>query len=236
MIATSAISPGEEILVVPAHLYFVRPQRSETAELANSVQRIATTMTFESQYPVYASWLLRELEFYSDQSHAQEFSWSVYLERLRRAGLYTLDWFWQPPEQLEKLRPSPEYHMVVAARKKLSNDHQKIIQNVPRSLLGEFTLDAFMNATLLLKSRAFATPQSGNVLVPILDNLDHATQHNIEYEGVLDQNAQLLSLRAWANRNIHPGEELFDSYGKKSNPELFRFYGLTVEPRFNGCC
>lgn len=103
---------------------------------------------------------------------------------------------------------------------------KKISNNLPKPILGKFPLGAFINASMLLGSRAYTTPRNGEVLVPVGDLFNHAAVPNAQWTYHPDRD----TLHVFALRNITPGEEIFVSYGQHSNPKLFSTYGFTIEP------
>lgn len=62
-------------------------------------------------------------------------------------------------------------------------------------------------------------------LVPFADMLNHYQPRETTWDySDIDQGFQIKSLK-----NINPGEQIFDSYGKKSNLRYLLNYGFTVE-------
>jgi histone-lysine N-methyltransferase SETD3 len=111
-------------------------------------------------------------------------------------------------------------------RAMLESDHARLEIDVP--WFRSFSFDDFVWARLCVTSRAFGLVIDGHetkLLVPFVDMLNHAS--GAHTRRTYDDDAQVL--RLFARRAYQPGEEVFVSYGRRSNTDLLLQYGFCMD-------
>ncbi|CAE8647193.1 unnamed protein product [Polarella glacialis] len=114
-------------------------------------------------------------------------------------------------------------------------DHQKITgtacNSERESSCGEevarIDFDAYQAMNQFILCHAFKGPGDKPHIIPVFEFLNHLPElaSTLNYE-MNDKG----DLQAWARRDILPGEEITNSYGRRSNPELLASYGFADPP------
>ncbi|CAE8637927.1 unnamed protein product, partial [Polarella glacialis] len=86
-------------------------------------------------------------------------------------------------------------------------------------------VEMFLRARLCLLSRVFQTC-CDSTLVPVADLLNHANEPSVLWNWDAEGQAMVIT----AVKAHRRGEELFTSYGTRSNVLLYRTYGFTLPP------
>merc|ERR1719313_1026646 len=106
------------------------------------------------QHPSFSTWLAIALEENLEVSHPV---YPLYLEKLRRDKFSHMP-YWQNKSALSIFLPSPEHYAATRGEYWYTHDHKKIINNILRKKLGTFELSRFINASLVIATRAYTTP------------------------------------------------------------------------------
>lgn len=265
MVATAPIEAGEELVVIPARL-FLSPETMKAAaprliDSVSKIQAIPIARHEEAAQSAFVAQLLLEAdaravaaasnsekppedgylpeaqqldsevravwEAYADGMLSEDFSYHPY----RRAAT-------DPKGLKEKLLPSPEVDFFIDMAGDIIAIHKCIMQFVPESLRGPRfdEVAMFFRGKLSILTRVFQTSHS-STLVPIADNFNHANADRAC--ACWEWNANRQSLIVKTERRIEAGEEIFESYGPRSNTLLLRTYGFTqppsIEPSWSFC-
>ena len=133
----------------------------------------------------------------------------------------------QEPDSIRKLLdPSVEQQDMCAIGGDMVKTYEIVSKCVDKQLLGEgLSLGIYLHARLAILSRAFSTGR-GSSLIAVTDLFNHSSDPGAVWEWIEERNAHVLVSR----RVYEAGEEILISYGKRSNPCLFRAYGFTLPP------
>ncbi len=113
------------------------------------------------------------------------------------------------PKQLKSLEGCAMRDMIVSRRKKLMEELQS-----------ESPID--LRNRLLVGSRGFTMDKETVLMVPYADMMNHAKFPNVDWK----YNGENFVMRAV--KEVLKGEQLFDSYGTKTNYENLLFYGMVL--------
>mmetsp|Transcript_101938 Transcript_101938/g.287707 ORF Transcript_101938/g.287707 Transcript_101938/m.287707 type:complete len:665 (-) Transcript_101938:72-2066(-) len=104
--------------------------------------------------------------------------------------------------------------------------HESIMDHVgPEVLRQDVDFGLYLHARLCSLTREFGTVH-GAAIVPVFDFFNHSANPGAHQSWDVQED----SMRVTALRDHEAGEELFISYGVRSNPALFRHYGFIIPP------
>ena len=129
-------------------------------------------------------------------------------------------------KELEYLKGSPFLLQILEKKDDMKNDYVKLCKYLPD--FKQFSYLKFCHARLLISSRIFGISINDNktdVLAPFADLLNHKRPRQTQwyYDDDLD------SFVIQATEDIKEGEEIFDSYGRKTNARFLLNYGFCLE-------
>jgi len=161
--------------------------------------------------------VIRVWDSYADSLLSEDFAYHPY----RKAAL--------DPEAIRaEYEPSHEAEFLINMAEDLIEVHRTVCDVAPQVLGTEVEVGMYIRARLCMLTRVFLT-WCESTLVPVIDLMNHAA--GVMPPGVVwrwDESAQ--AMIATAERDHIVGEELFDSYGPRSNLLFSRTYGFTQMP------
>ena len=153
---------------------------------------------------------------------------------------------------LKLLRPTYTYSVLVSSFRQLLDSEYHAFAAVSSDFAQQVPRSVYMTARLHVLTRAFGTgpmssttkqyqqeqlksiqqrfgvdlSQGSFAMVPILDSYDHYAQPNVafSYQSADDQGGGDFVIST--TQSIASGYQIFDSYGKRSDPDLFARYGF----------
>ena len=129
-------------------------------------------------------------------------------------------------EELGYLKGSPFLNQILEKKKEMKNDYYKICEYIPD--FKRFKYNKFKEARVLISSRIFGITIHDNktdALAPFADLLNHKRPRQTQW--YYDDNLESFVIQAIDN--IKEGDEIFDSYGKKTNARFLLNYGFCLE-------
>ena len=129
-------------------------------------------------------------------------------------------------EELGYLKGSPFLNQILDKKKEMKNDYYKICEYIPD--FKRFKYNKFKEARVLISSRIFGITIHDNktdALAPFADLLNHKRPRQTQW--YYDDNLESFVIQAIDN--IKEGDEIFDSYGKKTNARFLLNYGFCLE-------
>ena len=129
-------------------------------------------------------------------------------------------------EELEYLKGSPFLTQILEKKKDMKNDYNKLCEYLPE--YKKFKFNKFKEARVLISSRIFGISINDNktdVLAPFADLLNHKRPRQTQW--YYDDNLDSFVIQAIDN--IKEGNEIFDSYGKKTNARFLLNYGFCLD-------
>ena len=129
-------------------------------------------------------------------------------------------------EELEYLKGSPFLSQILEKKKDMKNDYNKLCNYL--SDYNQFKYKKFKEARVLISSRIFGITKKKkktDVLAPFADLLNHKRPRQTQW--YFDDNLDSFVIQAI--ENIKQGDEIFDSYGKKTNARFLLNYGFCLE-------
>ena len=127
-------------------------------------------------------------------------------------------------QELEQLKGSPLYQMVLTSKKYWKEDFDKLSKKFEDL---EMTFEEFIHAKLAVRSRTFCITVDGEETVamcPFADMFNH--NRPCQTTWLYDEKQKAFLVKA--TDDIPRGNEIFDTYGTKSNAEFFMNYGFLV--------
>ena len=128
--------------------------------------------------------------------------------------------------ELEYLKGSPFYAQILEKKEDIKNDYNKLCEHLPD--FNQFSFSKFCKARVLISSRIFGisiNSKKTDVLVPFADLLNHKRPKQTQW--FYDDNLESFVIQAIDD--IKEGNEIFDSYGKKTNARFLLNYGFCLE-------
>ena len=129
-------------------------------------------------------------------------------------------------EELEYLKGSPFLSQILDKKKDMKIDYLKICEYLPD--FKKFKFNKFKEARVLISSRIFGitiNEYKTDVLAPFADLLNHKRPRQTQW--YYDDNLESFVIQAIDN--IKEGNEIFDSYGKKTNARFLLNYGFCLD-------
>uniref|UniRef100_A0A7N0TEA0 SET domain-containing protein n=1 Tax=Kalanchoe fedtschenkoi TaxID=63787 RepID=A0A7N0TEA0_KALFE len=216
LVALTNIRKGEKLLFVPPSLFITSDSEWTCPEAGRVLRRYSVP-----DWPLLATYLI------SEASLMKSSRWSNYISALPRQPYSLL--YWTPAELDRYLEASQIRERAVERITNVVgtyNDLRLRIFNKHPELFPEeiFNLETFKWSFGILFSRLVRLPSMNDkvALVPWADMLNHSC----EVQTFLDYDKSSQGVVFTTDRQYQPGEQVFISYGKKSNGELLLSYGF----------
>ena len=129
-------------------------------------------------------------------------------------------------KELEYLKGSPFLLQILEKKEDMKSDYAILCQYLPD--FKQFSYLKFCQARLLISSRIFGISINDNktdVLAPFADLLNHKRPRQTQW--YYDDNLESFVIQA--TEDIKEGNEIFDSYGRKTNARFLLNYGFCLE-------
>ena len=129
-------------------------------------------------------------------------------------------------KELDYLKGSPFLSQILEKKEDMKNDYNKLCEYLPD--FKKFSYLKFIEARVLISSRIFGIAINDNktdVLAPFADLLNHKRPRQTQW--YYDDSLQSFVIQA--TENIKEGNEIFDSYGKKTNARFLLNYGFCLD-------
>ncbi|XP_074365477.1 ribulose-1,5 bisphosphate carboxylase/oxygenase large subunit N-methyltransferase, chloroplastic [Apium graveolens] len=216
LVALTNIRKGEKLLFVPPSLFITADSEWSCPEVGDILKRENIP-----DWPLLATYLISEASM-KDSSR-----WMNYISALPRQPYSLL--YWTPSELDRYLEASQIRERAIERINGVTgtyNDLRRRIFSKYPNLFPEavYNMETFKWSFGILFSRLVRLPSmDGRVaLVPWADMLNHSC----EVETFLDYDRSSQGVVFTTDRPYQPGEQVFISYGKKSNGDLLLSYGF----------
>ncbi|XP_058115298.1 ribulose-1,5 bisphosphate carboxylase/oxygenase large subunit N-methyltransferase, chloroplastic [Magnolia sinica] len=223
LVALKNIRKGEKLLFVPPSLVITADSEWSRPEAGEILKR-----NFVPDWPLIATYLI------SEASLMQSSRWSSYISALPRQPYSLL--YWTRSELDMYLVASQIRERAIERITDVTGTYNdlklRIFSKYPHLFPEEvFNMETFRWSFGILFSRLVRLPSmEGRVaLVPWADMLNHSS----EVETFLDYDKSSQGIVFTTDRSYQPGEQVFISYGKKSNGELLLSYGFVPKEGTN---
>ncbi|XP_073011218.1 ribulose-1,5 bisphosphate carboxylase/oxygenase large subunit N-methyltransferase, chloroplastic [Typha latifolia] len=223
LVALKNIRKGEKLLFVPPSLVISADSEWSCPEMGNVLKRFSVP-----DWPLLATYLI------SEASRASSSRWSSYISALPRQPYSLL--YWSRSELDTYLVASPIRERAIERITDVIGTYNdlrtRIFSKYPDLFPEEvYNMETFRWSFGILFSRLVRLPSmDGKVaLVPWADMLNHSS----EVETFLDYDKSSQGIVFMTDRSYQPGEQVFISYGKKSNGELLLSYGFVPKEGTN---
>lgn len=223
LVALKNIRKGEKLLFVPPSLFITADSEWSSPEIGSVLK----------QYSV-PDWPLLAIYLISEASLQKSSRWSNYISALPRQPYSLL--YWTRAELDRYLEASQIRQRAIERITGVIGTYDdlrlRIFSKYPDLFPEEvFNMESFRWSFGILFSRLVRLPSmDGKVaLVPWADMLNHSC----EVETFLDYDKSSQGVVFTTDRAYQPGEQVFISYGKKSNGELLLSYGFVPKEGTN---
>ncbi|KAK6919199.1 SET domain, partial [Dillenia turbinata] len=227
LVALKNIRKSEKLLFVPPSLVITADSEWSCEEAGKVLKQSGVP-----DWPLLATYLI------SEASLMKSSRWSNYISALPRQPYSLL--YWTPAELDRYLEASQIRRRAIERINDVNGTYNDLRSRIfgkypdlfPDEVLHEvFNMETFKWSFGILFSRLVRLPSmDGKVaLVPWADMLNH----NCEVETFLDYDAASKGVVFTTDRSYQPGEQVFISYGRKSNGELLLSYGFVPKEGTN---
>lgn len=213
--ALTRIPPETVILYVP-HSHVMTSDKARASPIGRKL--LDSQVDLRSKHSFLACFLLEEREKGADSF------WHPYIamlpEKYRNVPINFT------PEELGWLKGSFTVEKIAERRETLRLEYENICRYVPE--FSRHGVDAFVWARLVVITRIFGLyidNQKTDGLVPYADMLNHKRPRETKW--TFDN--QMGGFTIVSCKTLHPGDEVFDSYGRKCNSRYFVNYGFALD-------
>ncbi|MCL7047201.1 hypothetical protein MKW94_000974 [Papaver nudicaule] len=216
LVALKNIRKGEKLLFVPPSLVISADSEWSCPEAGQVLKRNSVP-----DWPLLATYLI------SEASYMKSSRWSNYISALPRQPYSLL--YWTRSELDTYLVASQIRERAIERINNVTGTYEdlrlRIFSKYPDLFPEEvFNMETFKWSFGILFSRLVRLPSldGRNALVPWADMLNHSC----DVETFLDYDKSTKGIVFTTDRSYQPGEQVFISYGRKSNGELLLSYGF----------
>ena len=128
-------------------------------------------------------------------------------------------------KELEYLKGTQFLESIEKEKKSIKEDYDLLVKNIPG--FAKYDLNYFSKITEVVTSRVFGIKihnKKETILAPFADMLNHKRPSDTVWDFEETTNSFTIKSRS----NVLKGEEVFDSYGIKSNRNYLLYYGFTI--------
>ena len=214
VIAKSDIKKYEIIMSIPK-ICLISMDIALSTTIGKEIGKFMYQELHSPRHSLFSSFLLSE-----EQSE----KWKFYFDLLPKDFSYFPIFY--TDNELEYLRGSPFLSQIFEKRIEMKSDYDVICNYIPS--FSSFPFIKFCQARMSVSSRIFGVTMNGvraDVLVPFADLINHRTQRQTQWYYDNAQNSFMIQ----SLEDIKEGNEIYDSYGKKSNAKLLLNYGFCLE-------
>ncbi|KAK6259608.1 SET domain - like 6 [Theobroma cacao] len=223
LVALKNIRKGEKLLFVPPSLFITADSEWSSPEAGQVLKQYSVP-----DWPLIATYLI------SEASSSKSSRWSNYISALPRQPYSLL--YWTRAELDRYLEASQIRQRAIERVTNVIGTYNdlrlRIFSKYPDLFPEEvFNMETFRWSFGILFSRLVRLPSMDEkvALVPWADMLNHSC----EVETFLDYDKSSQGVVFATDRAYQPGEQVFISYGKKSNGELLLSYGFVPKEGTN---
>uniref|UniRef100_A0A6T0WUU2 SET domain-containing protein n=1 Tax=Alexandrium monilatum TaxID=311494 RepID=A0A6T0WUU2_9DINO len=248
VIVTAPVEEGEELARIPSSLHLsTEGYKERMPELYAAVMQLKRYLGGRAAEAAQAACLARLLQ--ETWARMQEENEDAVEVESKRAGsdlvepvwdlfarnVLSEDWdshpYWcsieEPVAVNELLAPSREQEYLATMAGDVMAMHDRLVAHIDSRILGpNFHVGFFLQARLCILTRVFQM-NGDSALVPLNDCFNHSSDPGATWEWDAERNHMVMI----AKRGHAPGEQVFISYGRRSNVLLFRTYGFTLPPQ-----
>ena len=214
VIAKSDISKNEIIMTIPKNCLITLENAMET----EYGKKISKFMYRELNSPKHC--LLSSFLLFEEKNPKYKYYFDLLPKDFKNFPVF------YTKEELEYLKGSPCLSQILEKKKDMKIDYNKLCEYIPN--FKQFKFNRFKEARVLISSRIFGISINQNktdVLAPFADLLNHKRPRQTQW--YYDDNLESFVIQAI--ENIKQGDEIFDSYGKKTNARFLLNYGFCLD-------
>ena len=212
--AKNDISKNEIIMIIPKECLI----SLETALNTNYGKLIGEFMYKELNSPKHC--LLSSFLLYEEKNKKYKYYFDLLPKDYSNFPIF------YKKNELEYLKGSPFLEQITEKKEDMKSDYNKLCEHIPS--FSQFSFAKFCKARVLISSRIFGISicrKKTDVLVPFADLLNHKRPKQTQW--YYDDNLDSFVIQAI--EDIKEGNEIFDSYGKKTNARFLLNYGFCLD-------
>ncbi len=220
--ARTRVAGGSRVMHIPLR-FIITTEHARRSRIGRAIARAGHEMS--SNHHWIAIYLLDE------RRKGRRSFWQPYIATLPTSFDHLPMRF--PPELKRRyLEGSVALDRAESRLRNLRREYRDICNALP-AFAAEHSVDDFIWASFVVTTRVFGVSVGGvstSALVPFADMLNHSRERGVALaDWHYDDDTKGFSLVTNGSSRLSVGQELFISYGRKSNARYFVNYGFTVE-------
>ena len=214
VLAKNNIKKDEIIMIIPKDCLI----SLETVYATEYGKKISEFMYKELNSPKHC--LLSSFLLYEEKNHKYKYYFDLLPQDFSNFPIFYTS------KELDYLKGSQFLHQIYEKKEDMKADYAKMCKYLPD--FKQFSYLKFCQARLLISSRIFGisiNDHKTDVLAPFADLLNHKRPRQTQW--YFDDNLESFVIQA--TEDIQEGNEIFDSYGRKTNARFLLNYGFCLE-------
>ena len=218
VVAKSNILKNEIIMIIPKTCLISLEDALET-EIGKQIGEFMNKELHSPKHSLLSAFILTE-----EKNEKWKFYFDLLPKDFSNFPIFYTD------KEMEYLKGSPFLNQIYEKKIELKLDYERICEHIPQ--FEQFSFLKFIKARMLIGSRIFGVEinkKTTDVLAPFADLLNHKRPKQTHWYYDNQLNAFVIQ----SLENIKEGEEIYDSYGPKTNTRFLLNYGFALETNDN---
>jgi histone-lysine N-methyltransferase SETD3 len=214
--ATENIYKKDLLLRVPLESLLTL-EVAKKSEIGHYITQELEKKLYAPRHSLLTAFLMGEID------KGNQSKWKFYIDFLPSS--YDSFPLFYKEKELEYLKGTQFLKSIEREKKLIKSDYNLLVKNIPG--FAKYDLNFFLKIMEVVTSRVFGVKihnKKETIIAPFADILNHKRPTDTIWD--FDDKTNSFTIRS--RSNVPKGEEVFDSYGIKSNRNYLLYYGFTI--------